>query len=167
MGRTFDIDGTEAAEATNGFGPIAAGKYIAKIVDVKEGVFKSEANKGLPKIQVRFKIIEGPEGVGRQFTDFNLPLAPKWSSGKAAGAFYKFFGALGVQFPEKGSSATVELPYDDDWEDLLSQEVGIVLKTEEKYNDKTQKESKIDSFGYFSASEGLPDIEVGSDEFTL
>lgn len=164
MARSVEIDGTEATEAVKGFEPLIPGKYIAKIVDVKDGVFKSDANKGTAKIAVRFKITEGPEGVGRQFTDFNLPLVPKWGSGKAAGAFYKFFGAVGVQFPEKGSSATIDLP---DNEDLLGEEIGIVLKTEAKYSNPEENESKIDSFGYFSASEGLPDVEVGSDEFTL
>jgi hypothetical protein len=164
MARTVKVNGTEASEAVKGFEPILPGKYIAKIVDVKEGVFKSEANKGTEKYAVRFKIIEGPEGIGRQFTDFNIPLVSKWGSGKAAGQFYEFFGAVGVQCPEKGSDAEIEIP---EPEELLGEEIGIVLKTEKKYNDPNATESKVDSFGYFEASEGLPDVETGSDEFTL
>lgn len=166
MGRTVAVSGKAAEEATKGFAALLPGKYIAKIMDVKDGTFKNGDNKGREKIAVRFKIIEGPEGLGRQFTDFNIPLFPEWASGKTAASFFKFFKAVGVEFPDKDSDDDVELP---DNEDLLGEEIGIVLKTEQKYQstDPDDTESKVDSFGYFPASDGLPDVETGSDEFTL
>lgn len=165
MAREFEVDGTKADEANKGFAPLIPGKYIAKIVDVKDGVYKKDSNNpGRPKLSVRFKIIEGPEGVGRQFTDFNLPLFQEWNSGKVAVPFYKFFGSLGVVFPKKGEKGTIEVP---DNEEILGEEIGITLKTEEKFSSPGEKESKVDSYKYFSASDGLPDVEVGSDEFTL
>lgn len=167
MGRTVAVSGKAAEEATKGFAALLPGKYIAKIMDVKDGKFgdKSE-NKGREKIAVRFKIIEGPEGVGRQFTDFNIPLFPEWASGKTAASFFKFFKAVGVEFPDKDSDADIDLP---DNEDLLGEEIGITLKTEQKYGqtDPDVTESKVDSFGYFPASDGLPDVAIGEDEFTL
>lgn len=168
MARTVNVSGSKAAEATAGFPTIPAGKYIAKIVDVKEAKTEGKSNpvnKGLPVLVVRYKITESSngEGVGRQFTDFQVPLFKEWNTGSTAFTFYTFFKALGVEFPKKGEDGDVELPEN---EDIAGEEIGLVLGVEQKFGaPKGETTNKVKN--YFAASDGLPEPKETEDEFTL
>lgn len=174
MARTVTVNGTTAAEATSGFALLPAGDYIAKIVDVQDAVTQGKSNpvnKGLDILKVRVKIIEtsnaDDEGLGRQFTDFQVPLFPKWNSGGTAFTFYTFFKALGVVFPEKGSDEEVELPEN---EDILGEEIGIKLSVEPKDSRKPVGDDNplVNNIkNYFAASDGLKAVATKSDGFTL
>jgi len=169
MSREVKVSGDEAVNATKGFTPLKAGQYIGKIIDVKPGKFKGTNSKGQDKIEVQYKIIESGtgEGTNRKLKDFNVPLQGAWLNGSSAFIFYQFFGALGVEFPKKGESATVTLPDDDE---LMGEEVGLNLTIEDsnKKDDDGEwiKANKV--AGYFPASKGLKVVVTADeDEFTL
>lgn len=168
MARIVSIDGTKAAESAGGFALLPEGDWIAEIISTKDGVYKSEKNSGVPKLELGFKIIEGPdEFVGKKFKDFNIPMQGEWKNGTNAFMFYQFFEAVGVKFPKKGETADVELP---DNEELWGVEIGVTskIKPDDKGIDRN-------NWTYFHPSKGIknpPKIgEAGSadteDEFDL
>lgn len=152
MSRTVSVNGAEAAEATSGGSILPEGEYIATIIRVKEGKYASVANKGKPKLEVEYKITESGtgEGVGRKIRDFGVPLFTKWSSGSQAHTFFQFFGALGVEFPEGGEDADIDLPEDDD---LYEQSIGLRIKHEPDQKDPDVLWPRIK--GYFPADKGV------------
>lgn len=137
MGRTITgVSEAEAKEAASSvFKAYPAGEYIAKIIGTKKTtVANSGANKETPAINVELKFTEAGPGdayVGKKFTAFRVPDAPKFASGKNAFLFFQFYKALGVSFAEDGGDT--ELP---DYEDLWGEEIGVRLVQEQKEDGK-------------------------------
>lgn len=149
MGRSLDLSktGEVSTESGGSFAPLAAGKYEATIVKVDEGAFKSVDNKGLPNINVQFKISPGQVGANRRV--FHLvPLSPNWKNGNDAFAFHQFFSAVeGISEKDfrikvkaaKEANEDLELPDDVD---LLGAEVTLTLKVvDDDYKFKKAKEA--------------------------
>lgn len=174
MARTVTGVSDEDAKAAvaNRFPVYPAGEYITTITDVEQKSIQSAANKGKPVLKIKLKITESGtgDGVGKTYTEFNLPDFPKWSSGKVAFLFYQFYKALGVEFPETGDA---ELP---DLEDLFGEEIGIRLTVEEKEDGKGNKVVDDEgnpvlqnrTGGFFSADKGVKIAATAeTNEFTL
>lgn len=168
MARTVNVSGSDAKASENGgFAPLPVGDYIATIVGTTDKAIKSEANKGLPTLDVQFKITESPDEtlIGKKYTAFGVPVFPAWKNGKSAFLFYQFFKAVGVEFPKEGESGDVELPEN---EDLWGEDIGITAKVEKDNQGKDRN-----NFGFFPASRGLKaDAKIASaaaddDEFVL
>lgn len=148
MARSVTIDGTEASEANSGFALLPEGDYLAEITGTKDGKYTSQANNGLDKLELQFKITEGSdEFVGKKFRDFNIPMQPKWKNDKVAFMFYQFFEAVGVKFPKKGEKADVDLPEN---EDLWGVEIGVTSKIS-----PDNKGVDRNNFSYFHPSKGI------------
>lgn len=163
MARTISVSGDTAVEATQGAFPLLDdGDYIATIIGAEDQVVKSEANKGLPTLDVQFKISEG-DFAGKKYKAFGVPVFEKWKSGKVAFQFFTFWGAVGVKFPKKGESFDVEIP---DNEDLLGEEIGVRVTTKPDRNGKPRN-----NFDFFPASQGVSEAPkpaaVDDDEFVL
>lgn len=135
MARTVKNNAQEAKEATAGFTPYPAGDYLVEIIDVEQGAFKSQANAGVPKLDVQFRILEPAETdegrvlAGKKFKDFGIPDQPKWKNGKVAFMYYQFYKALEVDFSKDGD---VDLP---DYDDMLGMELGVTLDLVQKVKD--------------------------------
>jgi hypothetical protein len=161
-----------AAAVSNRFPVYPAGEYIATIVDVEAKKIQSAANKGKPVLKIKFKITESgtEEGIGKTYTEFNVPDFPTWSSGQTAFLFYQFYRALGVEFSGSGEA---ELP---DLEDLFGEEIGIRLTVEEKTDKAGNKDTDDEgnpllqnrTGGFFSADKGVKmTVSTADDKFTL
>ena len=148
MARKIDVGGKEISTDTGGsFAPLPVGRYEATIFSVKEGEYKSEKNKGLPNLNVQYRISEGQKGANRRLFDL-VPLSPTWKDGKDAFRFFQFgaavTGTTEKAFREKAKEAaakktgSVTLPDDAD---LLGKAVTLVVGIEDdKYNfDKAHK----------------------------
>lgn len=135
MGRSLDLSksGEVSTETGGSFAPIPAGKYEASIVKVEESAYKSPANKGLPSLNVQYKVSPGQVASNRRLFDL-FPLAPNWKNGKDAFRFHQFFAAVeGISEKEfrlkvkAAQEAKEELDLPDDV-DLLGAEVTITVK---------------------------------------
>ena len=148
MARKINVGGQEISTDTGGsFAPLPAGRYEATIFSVKEGEYKSEKNRGLPNLNVQYRISEGQKGANRRIFDL-VPLSPNWKNGKDAFRFWQFGAAVNgtteKAFREKAKEAaakktgSVTLPDDAD---LLGKAVTLVLGIEDDdYNfDKAHK----------------------------
>ena len=148
MARKIGVGGQEISTDTGGsFAPLPAGRYEATIFSVKEGEYKSEKNRGLPNLNVQYRISEGQKGANRRLFDL-VPLSPNWKNGKDAFRFWQFGAAVNgtteKAFREKAKEAaakktgSVTLPDDAD---LLGKAVTLVLGIEDDdYNfDKAHK----------------------------
>ena len=139
MARKIGVGGkTVTTEVNDGnFAPLPAGRYEATIFGVKEGEYKSPKNKGLPNLNVQYKISDGQKGANRRVFDL-VPLTPTWADGKDAFRFFQFGAAVtGMtekEFREAAAAASekksgsVEIPEDAD---LLGHAVTITLKVED------------------------------------
>lgn len=167
MARTVTIDGTKAAESAGGFALLPEGDFIAEIISTKDGVYTSEKNNGVPKLELGFKIIEGHDDfVGKKFRDFNIPMEGEWKNGSNAFMYYQFFEALGVKFPKKGEIADVELPEN---EEMWGMEIGVTSKIKPDL-----KGVDRNNFSYFHPSKGIKNVaaagaggSAAEDEFDL
>lgn len=180
MGRVVTgVTESEAKEAaSNVFKAYPAGEYIGKIIGTKKTtVANSGANKDTPAINVEFKFTEAGPGesyVGKKFTAFRVPDAPKFASGKSAFLYFQLYKALGVVFADTEDGET-ELP---DYEDMWGEEVGIRLVQEQKEDGKGNIVTDDDGnpvlvnrvAAFFPASKGVKvtvDAESDDTGFTL
>lgn len=159
MARTVSVSGEDAknSESAGSYKPYPDGNYIGEIIDVTTDTVKSEANKGLTRLNVKVKFTESNtgKGVGKKFVAWGVPDFSKWKTGGVAFEFYQFYKALGVQFPE--GDGDVDLP---DLEDLIGEEIGITLKT--GGNLKGEPRNEVDRF--FPASKGVGDSVAVADD---
>lgn len=132
------------SELTTGRVDLAPGTYRAIISDVSEVKTyqtQNENSKGLPYIDVTYRIVEAPEGLGGKgasIKQMRVPLKREWNSGKVNFTFDQFWRAVGAYDQEAGA---FRLPSgDDELQDLIDPDFTVVLtiKEEPGYKDPTR-----------------------------
>lgn len=132
------------SDLTNGRMDIAPGTYRAIISDVSEVKTyqtQNENSKGLPYIDVTYRIVEAPGGLGGKgasIKQMRVPLKREWNSGKVNFTFDQFWQATGAYDQEVG---TFQLPSgDDELQDLIDPDFTVILtiKEEPGYKDPTR-----------------------------
>lgn len=149
MARVFNTGGEKVTTDTGGsFAPLPAGRYEATIFSLKEGEYKSEKNKGLPNLNVQYRISEGQKGANRRIFDL-VPMDAKWKDGKDAFRFHQFCAAVTGRtekawrelWNESAEDKKKPKPSIPDDAELLGKAVTLVLGIEDDdYNfDKAHK----------------------------
>ena len=140
-GKTLSV---AQSDLTNGRMDIAPGTYRAIISDVSEVKTyqtQNENSKGLPYIDVTYRIVEAPEGLGGKgasIKQMRVPLKREWNSGKVNFTFDQFWQAVGAYDAEAGA---FQLPSgDDELQDLIDPDFTVILtiKEEPGYKDPTR-----------------------------
>lgn len=156
------------SELTDGRIDIAPGTYraiIADVSEVKTYQTQRENSKGLPYIDVTYRIVEAPEGLGGKgasIKQMRVPLKREWNSGKVNFTFDQFWRAVGAYDAESGA---FQLPSDDDeLQELIDPDFTVVLtiKEEPGYKDPTRLYAVINRVGPDDGRElkALPRTEV-------
>lgn len=86
-------EGAVNPDGGGGFKPLPNGRYEATVFKVDDGKYSSAKNKDRPNLKVQFKISDGQTGANRRLFEV-VPMFAKWSDGKDAFAFFRFFAAV-------------------------------------------------------------------------
>lgn len=94
MARSISTDGGVVnPDGGGGFKPLKVGRYEATVFKLEEKRYASVKNKDRPYLNVEFRISDGQVGANRRLFE-KVPLFSKWSDGKDAFAFFRFFAAV-------------------------------------------------------------------------